>query len=185
MSGSRWVVDCFVFLLVFCIFATMDYKEAIKKIGVTRAALSNYVRQGKIRVGRTEDGRYDYNPSDVDRLSETKGRWQNKWNPSEMESYAEGIIARLGYDLAVLRSSARKRELVDQRRVVANVLTRLGMGRTDIGKVLNRDHSTVIQLLGTSYLSQKEIDDALTELERMDYGKEKKTGHQENRRSDG
>ena len=62
----------------------------------------------------------------------------------------EEIVAAAGMTMADLRAPSRKRELVEVRRIVAAYLRRRGCSLPEIGRVLNRDHSTVLYLPRTT-----------------------------------
>jgi len=53
----------------------MKAKEVMRILRITRNTLSNYVKQGKIRVKQLHNGRYDYNEEDVWKLA---GRTKNE-----------------------------------------------------------------------------------------------------------
>jgi hypothetical protein len=62
----------------------------------------------------------------------------------------EEIVTAGGMTMADLRAPSRKRELVEVRRIVAIYLRQRGCSLPEIGRVLNRDHSTVLHLLRTT-----------------------------------
>jgi chromosomal replication initiation ATPase DnaA len=62
----------------------------------------------------------------------------------------EEIVAAAGMTMADLRAPSRKREMMEVRRIVAAYLRRRGCSLPEIGRVLNRDHSTVLHLLRTT-----------------------------------
>lgn len=59
----------------------------------------------------------------------------------------EATLSRIGITLDELQSNSRKRELVCARRVVAKILRDNSESLHSIGRVINRDHSTVAYLL--------------------------------------
>jgi len=63
---------------------------------------------------------------------------------------AEEIVAAAGMTMADLRAPSRKREIVEVRRIVAIYLRQRGCSLPEIGRVLSRDHSTVLHLLWTT-----------------------------------
>lgn len=149
----------------------MKGKEAIQIIGVTRSALCQYVRQGRIRATRIAGGRLDYNDADVHQAFVMKGHWKSGLS-SRIHPHTWDIIRLIGYDLSALRSSSTERKLADQRRIVAKVLTWLGMSRSSVGEVLNRNHSSVSIMLKTSYLVKDETRRIISQLTDLGYGKE-------------
>lgn len=85
--------------------------------------------------------------------------------------YPEEIIKLLGYDISELRSPSVERRLADRRRVVAYVLRSLGMIERHIGDVLNRKRISVVAMLRTSHLVEKEIARSMELIEKLGYGK--------------
>lgn len=65
----------------------------------------------------------------------------------ELEAQAERIAGAAGVSLQVLRGASRRRELVDLRRLVAHHLQSRGCSLPAIGRLLHRDHSSVVNLL--------------------------------------
>jgi hypothetical protein len=73
---------------------------------------------------------------------------QARWNgPPELEAQAERIAGAAGVSLQVLRGPSRRRELVAVRRLVAHHLQSRGCSLPAIGRMLNRDSSSVVNLL--------------------------------------
>jgi IS30 family transposase len=54
------------------------------------------------------------------------------------------------FRLSQLISKSRRSDLVRERRRIVRMLHDRGWGVTEIGRLLNRDHSTIIYLLDTS-----------------------------------
>lgn len=65
----------------------------------------------------------------------------------ELLELAIAEARRFGFTLAELRSPSRKRPLVSARRAVASAAHEAGFSYMAIGRVLNRDHSTIIYAL--------------------------------------
>ncbi|HEY7202437.1 MAG TPA: hypothetical protein VIC57_19615 [Candidatus Dormibacteraeota bacterium] len=65
----------------------------------------------------------------------------------ELALQAERIALSAGLSLQVLRGPGRTRELVRVRRLIANHLKSRGCSLPAIGELLNRDHSSVVNLL--------------------------------------
>lgn len=86
----------------------------------------------------------------------------------------EEIVRLIGYDIRELRSADTSRILADRRRVVAKVLTWLGLTTSCVGEVLNRDHSSVSAMLKTSHLVENETERIIAQLIELGYGKETK-----------
>lgn len=63
---------------------------------------------------------------------------------ASMQHIASKIVEVLPYSLQDLRSSSRRQELVKCRCILAYHLNRLGFGPTEIGRFLDRDHSTIL-----------------------------------------
>lgn len=70
----------------------------------------------------------------------------------EAVSIAEKVFKEKGWtlDMTLIRSSCRKQKLVLQRRVIVAELRKNGYSLSEIGKFINRDHSTVIYTLSKS-----------------------------------
>jgi hypothetical protein len=64
-----------------------------------------------------------------------------------LEAQMESIAAAAGVTLEELRGPSRHREVVELRRQLAVHLRSRGWSLTTIGRLLNRDHSTVVHLL--------------------------------------
>lgn len=61
--------------------------------------------------------------------------------------YVSARCRELGYDPQVIRGSNRRREHVLVRRTIADEMRRDGHSFPEIGRALNRDHSTIMFLL--------------------------------------
>ncbi len=61
----------------------------------------------------------------------------------------EQILAAAGVTLEQMRGRGKTRGLVEVRRIVAAYLRRRGCSLPEIGRVLNRDHTSVLHLLRT------------------------------------
>jgi len=64
-------------------------------------------------------------------------------------SEVEQITAAAGVTVEQVRGRGKGRELVEVRRIVAAYLRRRGCSLPEIGRVLNRDHTSVLNLLRT------------------------------------
>lgn len=62
-------------------------------------------------------------------------------------SEVEQIVAAAGITVEQMRGRGKGRELVGVRRIVAAYLRRRGCSLPEIGRVVNRDHTTVLSLL--------------------------------------
>lgn len=143
----------------------MTGKEAAKYLGVHRSALCLMVKDGLIRVIADPEHtqRLIYNKEDVEQVAEARKR-TNGTQPLVFGPSPEEIVRTLGYNLEELRSPSRFRQVVDQRRVVATLLNRLGHTYMSIGKFLNRDHVTAGNLIHSSYLVEGEVSLAMQKL---------------------
>lgn len=138
----------------------MDLKEALDILKISQSALSQHVKAGHLRYTATHRHKYDYNAEDVYALAMKKPE-RKKRQPSI--SFCK-LTELLNLDTESLRSSSRTIALTDQRRIVASVMKRCGYTHHQIGTFLNRNHSTITILLKTSYLVQKEIEQAMQQL---------------------
>jgi chromosomal replication initiation ATPase DnaA len=59
------------------------------------------------------------------------------------------IVDAAGLTVEQLRGHDKRRELMELRRIVATYLRRRGCSLSEIGRVLNRDHTSVLNLLRT------------------------------------
>ena len=139
---------------------TMDLKEALDILKISQSALSQHVKAGHLRYTVISRHKYDYNAEDVYALSQKKPERKKRQPSIPLDKLTE----LLNLDTESLRSSSRAIALTDQRRVVASVMKQCGYTHHQIGAFLNRDHSTVSILLKTSYLAQKEIEQAMQQL---------------------
>ena len=136
------------------IFVDMNKEEALDILQTNQAILSYYIRTGKLRCTKTGSRISDYNDM------------QSLLTPQQ-------IAGTLGFDIDGLRSQERSVLLVDRRRIMASVMKAYGYTQIQTGEFLNRDHSTVAILLKSSYLVEREINEALHLLNKLGYGKEK------------
>lgn len=150
----------------------MKQKEALDILKIKQSYLSALHRRGIIRAKHLSTRRYDYNEEDVHRTAQYL-REKRPVNPKKTHCNPEEIAHRLGFDMEQLRSLSVKRELADQRRIMAKVLTWLGMNQSSIGKALNRNHSFVNVMLKTAYLVEEETRRIITQLTELGYDKEK------------
>ena len=68
---------------------------------------------------------------------------------AEAEKLVEEVCRRHGVDLLELRGPVKTKEMVDARRDAARVLRALGLSSLVIGRLLKRDHSSILSLLRT------------------------------------
>lgn len=143
----------------------MTGKEAAAYLGIHRSALCLMVKDGLIRVIADPEHtqRLIYNKEDVEQVAEARKRTSGT-QPLVFGHSPEEIVRTLGYSLEELRSPSRFRQIVDQRRVVATLLNRLGHTYMSIGKFLNRDHVTAGNLIHSSYLVEGEVSLAMQKL---------------------
>lgn len=143
----------------------MTGKEAAAYLGIHRSALCLMVKDGLIRVIADPEHtqRLIYNKEDVEQVAEARKRTIGT-QPLVFGPSPEEIVRTLGYSLEELRSPSRFRQIVDQRRVVATLLNRLGHTYMSIGKFLNRDHVTAGNLIHSSYLVEGEVSLAMQKL---------------------
>jgi DnaA-like protein len=62
----------------------------------------------------------------------------------------EQIVAAAGVSMADVRGASMSRRLTEVRRIVATYLRRRGCSLPEIGRVLNRNHKSVLHLLRTT-----------------------------------
>ena len=134
----------------------MNLKEALNILNVSRTALHQHVKAGHLRRTVISRRRHEYHAEDVYALAQKISKARKC--PSLSTDRLAGLF---GWNVEQLRSPKRTVALVDQRRIVASVMKRCGYTHQQIGAFLNRDHSTVTILLQTSYLVEKEIEQAL------------------------
>ena len=134
----------------------MNLKEALSILKISRTALYQHVKAGHLRSTVISRRRHEYHAEDVYALAQkiSKARKYPSFS-------TDRLTELLGWDMESLRRRKRTVALVDQRRIVASVMKRCGYTHQQIGAFLNRDHSTVTTLLQTSYLVEKEIEQAL------------------------
>jgi len=149
----------------------MKQKEALDILKVKQSHLSALHRRGIIRAERLSTRRYDYNEEDVRRTAQ-RLREKRPIRPTGVQCDPSDIARKIGFDIEQLRSPSVKRELADQRRIMAKVLAWLGMDQCSIGKALNRNHSSVNVMLKTAYLVEEETHRIITQLTELGYGKE-------------
>lgn len=142
----------------------MTGKEAAKYLGIHRSTLCLMVKDGLIRVTPDPENaqRYIYNKEDVEQTAEARKKSDAHLQP--FGPSPEEIVRTLGYNLEELRSPVRFRQVVDQRRVVATLLNRLGHTYEAIGQFLNRNHVTAGNLIHSSYLVEGEVTLAMQKL---------------------
>jgi Helix-turn-helix domain len=60
----------------------LTLSQAAKHVGINKATLSRYIKQGKISAEKQEDGSYHIDPSELDRLRELMGADTSDDTPS-------------------------------------------------------------------------------------------------------
>ena len=70
------------------------------------------------------------------------------------------IVEQMGYSVELLRSPRRTQELADMRKVVANVLVGEGYHPADIARMMNRNRTSVLAMLRSSWMVGREIEEA-------------------------
>lgn len=138
----------------------MNLKEVLNILKISQSALSQRVKAGRLRYSVISSHKYDYNAEDVYALAQKKLERKKREPSIPLDKLTE----QLNLDIESLRSSSRAIALTDRRRVVASVMKQCGYTHHQIGAFLNRDHSTISVLLKTSYLVQKEIKQAMHQL---------------------
>lgn len=134
----------------------MNLKEALNILNISRTALYQHVKAGHLRRTVISRRRHDYNAEDVYALAQKISKTREQPSLS-----IDRLVGLFGWDMESLRRRKRTVALVDQRRIVASVMKRCGYTHQQIGAFLNRDHSTVTILLQTSYLVEKETEQAM------------------------
>ena len=134
----------------------MNLKEALNILNISRTALYQHVKAGHLRRTVISRRRHEYHAEDVYALAQKISKARKYPSLS-----TDRLTELLGWDMESLRRRKRTVALVDQRRIVASVMKRCGYTHQQIGAFLNRDHSTVTTLLQTSYLVEKDIEQAL------------------------
>ena len=74
------------------------------------------------------------------------------------------IVERMGYSVELLRSPRRTQELADMRKVVANVLVGEGYHPVDIARMMNRNRTSVLAMLRSAWMVEREIKEAKERL---------------------
>ena len=70
------------------------------------------------------------------------------------------IVEQMGYSVELLRSPRRTQELADMRKVVANVLVGEGYHPADVAKMMNRNRTSVLAMLRSAWMVEREIERA-------------------------
>ena len=76
----------------------------------------------------------------------------------------ESRVMKMGYSVALLRSPRRTQELADMRKVVANVLVGEGCHPADVAKMMNRNRTSVLAMLRSAWMVEREILEAKERL---------------------
>lgn len=141
-------------------------------MNISHPVLYRYVKKGRIRITQGTRLHYEYCNEDVNQLANQLNR-ARKRRKAKAGYTPEEIAQAIELDLDLLRSPKKDRLLADQRRIMAVVLDHLEWTREEIGRILNRTHSSVTIMLQTSYLVEKEATDAIKHLNELGYGKER------------
>lgn len=76
----------------------------------------------------------------------------------------EQAVERIGFSVEKLGCKCRSRELAYDRKVAACVLYDLGFTQEEIGRMMNRHHSSVYAMISTSHLVEERIVEAKKKL---------------------
>ena len=101
----------------------LTLSQAAKHVGINKATLSRYIKQGKISAVKQEDGSYHIDPSELDRLRELMGADTRDVTP-HIQPSSMGEIALLRELLAEKdRTMAEKdRTMAEKDRMIQNLL---------------------------------------------------------------
>ena len=69
-------------------------------------------------------------------------------------------VVQMGYSVELLRSPRRTQELADMRKVGANVLVGEGYHPADIARMMNRNRTSVLAMLRSAWMVEREIKEA-------------------------
>ena len=94
----------------------LTLSQAAKHVGINKATLSRYIKQGKISAVKQEDGSYHIDPSELDRLRELMGADTRDVTPSIQPS-STGEVALLRELLA-----EKDRTMAEKDRMIQNLL---------------------------------------------------------------
>lgn len=94
----------------------LTLSQAAKHVGINKATLSRYIKQGKISAEKQEDGSYHIDPSELDRLRELMGADTSDDTPSVPPS-------RTG-EIALLREllAEKDRTMAEKDRLIHNLM---------------------------------------------------------------
>jgi len=112
--------------------------QAAKHVGINKATLSRYIKQGKISAVKQEDGSYHIDPSELDRLRELMGADTRDVTP-RIQPSSTGEAALLRELLA-----EKDRTMAEKDRLIQNLLQERDEWREQCKKQL------VLLPLGTS-----------------------------------
>ena len=94
----------------------LTLSQAAKQVGINKATLSRYIKQGKISAVKQEDGSYHIDPSELDRLRELMGADTRDVTP-RIQLSSTGEIALLRELLA-----EKDRTMAEKDRLIQNLL---------------------------------------------------------------
>ena len=94
----------------------LTLSQAAKHVGINKATLSRYIKQGKISAVKQEDGSYHIDPSELDRLRELMRADTRDVTPSIQPS-STGEVALLRELLA-----EKDRTMAEKDRMIQNLL---------------------------------------------------------------
>ena len=94
----------------------LTLSQVAKQVGINKATLSRYIKQGKISAVKQEDGSYHIDPSELDRLRELMGADTRDVTP-RIQLSSTGEIALLRELLA-----EKDRTMAEKDRLIQNLL---------------------------------------------------------------
>lgn len=86
--------------------------QVARELGMNKATLSRYIKQGKVSAQKQEDGSYRIDPSEIDRLRETVAI------TSEMKPQDRSVEANLFRELL----AEKDKMLAEKERTIANLM---------------------------------------------------------------
>lgn len=130
------------------------FAALLHRMGYSHGQIGRVLHRNHSTVTRMLGLRY-HSPRDIERVWEAfiKGVPVHQ----EEERYIDCVTAYIGCSLSELRSTNRRRELSDKRCLFALLMQRKGYSLYRIGKLINRNYSTVSALLGKKHLVENEL----------------------------
>ena len=95
----------------------LTLSQAAKHVGMNKATLSRYIKQGKISAEKQEDGSYHIDPSELDRLRELMGADTRDAPPEAHQGATPGEMALLRELLA-----EKDRTMGEKDRMIENLM---------------------------------------------------------------